>query len=367
MFSSYIAHTKNISRLQLLAWLTVPLVLWNTLLLLWYFSSTMDVLHSSTISASLYGDQEVSGKSSGVLNAEMGTYEFSYQLNEGFQYPYMGLHFAIPPYTFNSLNATYSIKIVLSTTRGKEIPLILNERVVLGKDTIYRIWQQNIKINKGLQTYILKISDFAVPAWWYKSNQCQESDFKPLDISKVAGVCIQNCIFTQVGQKDSIRVEKFIFLKDYTRGGYVLGSFTLLWLLAGFGYVLWKSQKVQSVFIPYVVTEVQNMPEDDWVKIQIYFSQNYMKDLSMEIVQKDLGIAKHKIATLVKKHTTLIIKQYLNQIRIAEAKRLLVETDLPIGEISDLVGYGHISNFNRVFKEHTSQAPTDLRKGIVIN
>ena len=54
-------------------------------------------------------------------------------------------------------------------------------------------------------------------------------------------------------------------------------------------------------------------------------------------------------------------KQYLTQIRIHEAKRLLHETDRLVSDICLTVGFNSISHFNRVFKTMTSVSPLEFR------
>ena len=75
-----------------------------------------------------------------------------------------------------------------------------------------------------------------------------------------------------------------------------------------------------------------------------------------------MGIHERKISAIIKKKTDLNFKQFLNKLRIAEAKRLLLETDLQISEIAFKVGYGNASHFNRVFKLSENCAPNDFRK-----
>ena len=79
-------------------------------------------------------------------------------------------------------------------------------------------------------------------------------------------------------------------------------------------------------------------------------------------VQTAIGIHERKISAIIKKKTDLNFKQFLNKLRIAEAKRLLLETDLQISEIAFKVGYGNASHFNRVFKLSENCAPNDFRK-----
>jgi len=65
---------------------------------------------------------------------------------------------------------------------------------------------------------------------------------------------------------------------------------------------------------------------------------------------------------ILKKVSGLPFKQYLNRLRLEEAKRLLTQTDLQVSDIAYKVGYGNISHFNRVFKDHLGISPNDFRK-----
>lgn len=55
--------------------------------------------------------------------------------------------------------------------------------------------------------------------------------------------------------------------------------------------------------------------------------------------------------------------EYLRDIRIAESKRLLAETDLRIGQVAEAVGYERYKNFSRVFKEAVGVTPSIIAGG----
>ena len=57
---------------------------------------------------------------------------------------------------------------------------------------------------------------------------------------------------------------------------------------------------------------------------------------------------------------------YLQGIRMEQAKRYLLDTDLPIQEISNLSGYTSLSNFSLAFKKVFGTSPSSLRKGLRI-
>lgn len=94
-----------------------------------------------------------------------------------------------------------------------------------------------------------------------------------------------------------------------------------------------------------------------------FISTQYMeKELNLKMIQRHTGISEYKIAAIIKQACNLHFKQYLNNIRIHEVKRLLKESNLQISEIAYLTGYGHISHFNRVFSAYVGMSPLDFRK-----
>ena len=52
----------------------------------------------------------------------------------------------------------------------------------------------------------------------------------------------------------------------------------------------------------------------------------------------------------------------IRRVRLEEAKRLLVETDRSIADISRATGFGHQDLFSRVFRRSVGQTPTQFRR-----
>ena len=66
-----------------------------------------------------------------------------------------------------------------------------------------------------------------------------------------------------------------------------------------------------------------------------------------------------------KKRTTKTFSQFVNEIRISHATRLLIGTETGISEICYTCGFDNISYFNRQFKIFQGKSPRDYRKAFV--
>ena len=56
-------------------------------------------------------------------------------------------------------------------------------------------------------------------------------------------------------------------------------------------------------------------------------------------------------------------RDYLRHVRMEQAKRLLRDTDLPIGDIGVRVGFVDASHFTRAFRQETGRSPKSFRGG----
>jgi transcriptional regulator GlxA family with amidase domain len=54
--------------------------------------------------------------------------------------------------------------------------------------------------------------------------------------------------------------------------------------------------------------------------------------------------------------------QYVKALRLRQAQRLLIKTDLPIAEVASQVGYEDPFHFSRAFKAQTGANPSDYRR-----
>lgn len=108
-------------------------------------------------------------------------------------------------------------------------------------------------------------------------------------------------------------------------------------------------------------------PRKDLYEAIEYIKENYQEPIKLEDMARLSGMAPTYFSNLFKNTLNKPFIKYLNEVRIRNAMDLLKNTNFNITEISMLVGYNHLSHFNRVFKQITGVTPTDFRKNSVEN
>lgn len=96
-------------------------------------------------------------------------------------------------------------------------------------------------------------------------------------------------------------------------------------------------------------------------KVKDYISLHYAEDLRLEDLAALVGMAPSAFSRFFKQHTTRTLSDYLIDIRLGNAARLLVDTTTSISEISFSCGFNNLSNFNRTFKARRGYTPRDFR------
>ncbi|MEM1152581.1 MAG: AraC family transcriptional regulator [Pseudomonadota bacterium] len=82
---------------------------------------------------------------------------------------------------------------------------------------------------------------------------------------------------------------------------------------------------------------------------------------TIEQLGRLVGINRTKLKSAFRDFFGETIHQYQTKVRMTEAERLLVETEMPIAEVAARVGFQHASNFTQAFKKHFSASPRQIR------
>ena len=95
-----------------------------------------------------------------------------------------------------------------------------------------------------------------------------------------------------------------------------------------------------------------------------YINSNYSTDLNMAVVSNYISMNYSLFSFTFKQYTGTNFVNYLKNIRVGEAKKLLTETDMKINEISQAVGYEHEKHFMKTFKNITGITPSEYRNNL---
>jgi len=94
-----------------------------------------------------------------------------------------------------------------------------------------------------------------------------------------------------------------------------------------------------------------------------YIKENYSKkDLSIGDVAEHVWISEGRLSVLFKQETGKTMKEYITELRLEHAKKLLRQGQLRIYEIADKVGFASAEYFTRVFTRTVGVAPQNYRK-----
>ena len=120
------------------------------------------------------------------------------------------------------------------------------------------------------------------------------------------------------------------------------------------------------VYSYYLIDPEEEYSEDSdkeqFTRIAEYLELHLEENISLATITKEFAINRNKLNDIFMKQTSMTCLAYLLNLRLDLAKILLTKTELPIGEISDRVGYPDPNYFTKVFKENVGMTPSQYRK-----
>ncbi len=88
---------------------------------------------------------------------------------------------------------------------------------------------------------------------------------------------------------------------------------------------------------------------------------NYKNDISIDIIAEKIGISYSYLRKIFKEKTDKNLFDYINELRINDAKGMLRNTRLTVKEISSQCGYNHERSFSRAFTQYEGVPPGKYR------
>ena len=129
-------------------------------------------------------------------------------------------------------------------------------------------------------------------------------------------------------------------------------------------------EQVMTVFFAAVLQDVEEVRKEHKLgkaerlidAAREYTVAHYQDpDLALSDVAESLGVSSSYFGKLFKKYTGEAYSAYLNTYRLEEACRLLLETDCPVNEIANRIGFRNDSYFCTLFKKAFSVTPSNYK------
>lgn len=97
--------------------------------------------------------------------------------------------------------------------------------------------------------------------------------------------------------------------------------------------------------------------------VKHYIRQNYREDLTRNDLADVVHITPNYLSKRFHSETGMSLREYINRLRVDEAKRLLLSTNATISEIASEVGFDNISYFSTVFRKQCGVSPIEWSRG----
>ncbi len=295
---------------------------------------------------------------------------FSFSLNKQSDSSYAGINFR--KNTPLDLSSFDRVKIRLKSSDSTSLKIILYafvpEITEQDKPMSYAYLMKEIPASTETETYELKLSEFQIPDWWYECNHLKLYD-KTIrcDLSTINRITIENGNMPDKINSDTIIIEEITFIGSQkslliTSGLIMLFSVSALTVFRTRLFPNAKITKKKTIPRHINISLSENSLNDSEI-IEDYLCNHFSEtDISINKTSAQTGIAAFKISKIMKEKFEKTFPQYITEIRLDEAKRLLVESDIKIIEIAFLVGFGNISHFNKVFAKQEKISPKEFRR-----
>ena len=97
-------------------------------------------------------------------------------------------------------------------------------------------------------------------------------------------------------------------------------------------------------------------------QILTYIEKNYHRSISIEQLCSLFHLSRSYISHTFKATTGYPVREYINLLRLEEAKKILIGTKMSVTEVSLRVGFSNSNYFTLLFHRYTGFSPTQYRK-----
>lgn len=120
-----------------------------------------------------------------------------------------------------------------------------------------------------------------------------------------------------------------------------------------------------SIFENKKMEQAEDEGEQTIVGIVRYMQEHLREEISLNILAEEFHLSAQYISQLFKNEIGVNFLAYLTNIRMEQAKKLLLSTDHAVAEIAEKSGYGDYRVFTKAFKKAEGVTPSQYRRNFL--
>lgn len=319
----------------------------------------------STISDGNFED----GNSSTSIDTSDRHLSFKYTLGDKNETPYAMLVFhAHELFRHINLQQFSSVEITIHPEESSNFKLTVFTYVSgfsdPGNSDTHRPYSIICRPEAGVKKMKFHLKDFATPGWWFSAFKIGEEDIPESTMDRITHLSISDAT-QKKNQPLKIVIEEIRFVDSIPRKLILSLLAALAYMIASFLIFervrIRRNRKIkQRLYHPGSRTSYN---DEEKAKLLTYLTEKFNDPLlTLEKIEKEIGLNQFQVSEIISDTYQMRYKQYLNRIRLDEAKRLLTTTDNPISAIAEEVGYCYSNSFSRAFRQSEDMTPNQYRK-----
>jgi len=123
--------------------------------------------------------------------------------------------------------------------------------------------------------------------------------------------------------------------------------------------ILSKTEECKPLAGELYRQENHNFTSDRLTRVMHFLNTNYQNKIELAKVAEIANLHPSAFCRYFKEKSGKSLSEFVNDMRISYACRLIIENKLSVSQICFECGFNNLSNFNRSFKKHTGFTPTD--------
>lgn len=196
-------------------------------------------------------------------------------------------------------------------------------------------------------------------AWYYAHFYCKEPDARMKELPENVYYDTKVCL----NPSDNERYITVPKMTDCDRTSRIQKYFERMLEAHVHGNIPQASVELWRIFLECSKYASEEYVENNYVKkLQKYIQEHYIEGFDAKAVEEICGLSYKYAGTLFKETMGQTIREYQRTLRIRRAKQFLQETDRPVTEIAQTVGFSDVFYFSKVFHAQQGCSPSEYRR-----